>query len=93
LALGRRLAPAREVGKTVGYSKFRDFHEIDGDQRSDVGNGELLADYVGPALEFAVEEFQEVADARLVGFAPFRHLRVDQRLHVRMQMLEHGCYR
>src|SRR5690348_14845078 len=44
---------------------------------------------IGPLRKLAVEELEEVGNARLVGLTPFRHLPMDQRLHERVQVLKH----
>ena len=58
------------MSQLVRHGELRDAHEIDRHQRGDVGDGVGGAGDIGPVFEFAVEELQELRDARLVGLAP-----------------------
>ena len=80
--------PTAQIGKLLRHRQLRYFHEIDGHERRDVGDGKLLSGDIRPLFQFAIEEAQKFEHARLVGFAPRRHLRIDHHLHGRMQMLK-----
>ena len=91
-ALGRADTAACQRFTLVERLRHREprrLHEIDGDQRGDVGDRIAVAGDEFAAAKLAVEQFEKPGDARLVGLGPFRQLRHFQLLHRRMQMAEH----
>src|SRR6266545_6882288 len=78
--------PTLEIPERVGDRELRRLHEIDGDEAGDVGDRELVTGDERSVGELAVEQGDELQDARLVGLSPGRHLRDLHRFHRRMRV-------
>src|ERR1044071_3444376 len=68
--------PAAKIREFLGHDQLRRPHEVDGEQRGDVGDRVVITRDEHAVLQLAVEQREKFEYARTVRLAPFGDLRL-----------------